>query len=225
MSGFEAHWEVLPLAQRELWPQLPGTTDLGFVLYGGTAVALRLGHRSSVDFDFFTEKSLDRAALLEMFPFVIRLRVIQEQEDTISMLAPVQSGVVKVSFFGQIGFWARRHSRQNVRWDPGSGLPSRFAGNEAEGHPAEDRSEGLSGCERHSEHRHRVGGRPRCCFHDVRDGFQPSETLKALGYFEGGDLDPLTSAQKPTLTKAISKIRHIHARSIVSRTLSGSSNS
>ncbi|MDF1482816.1 nucleotidyl transferase AbiEii/AbiGii toxin family protein [Extensimonas sp. H3M7-6] len=26
---------------------------MGFALYGGTAIALRLGHRQSVDFDFF----------------------------------------------------------------------------------------------------------------------------------------------------------------------------
>lgn len=32
---------------------------LGFALYGGTAIALRLGHRTSVDFDFFNDRPLD----------------------------------------------------------------------------------------------------------------------------------------------------------------------
>lgn len=43
---------ALPDEQRRLWPALADVPD-AFVLYGGTALALRLGHRSSVDFDFF----------------------------------------------------------------------------------------------------------------------------------------------------------------------------
>jgi hypothetical protein len=37
----------------------PLVTDAGFYLAGGTAVALQLGHRESVDFDWFTPSSLD----------------------------------------------------------------------------------------------------------------------------------------------------------------------
>jgi hypothetical protein len=33
--------------------------SLGFVLYGGAAIALRLGHRQSVDFDFFSSRPLN----------------------------------------------------------------------------------------------------------------------------------------------------------------------
>lgn len=51
--------DILPMAQRRLWPQLGNAPKLGFVLYGGTAIALRLGHRDSVDFDFFSERPLD----------------------------------------------------------------------------------------------------------------------------------------------------------------------
>jgi len=29
-----------------------------FILYGGTALALRLGHRESVDFDFFSSETV-----------------------------------------------------------------------------------------------------------------------------------------------------------------------
>jgi hypothetical protein len=46
----------LPIAQQHLWQELRPARDLGFVLYGGTAIALRLGHRPSVDFDFFTDQ-------------------------------------------------------------------------------------------------------------------------------------------------------------------------
>ena len=44
--------EILPTAQRQLWPALRRAPHLGFVLYRGTAIALRLGHRPSIDYDF-----------------------------------------------------------------------------------------------------------------------------------------------------------------------------
>jgi hypothetical protein len=48
---FEPRLDLLPPAQREFWPQLRPAATLSFVLYGGTAVALLLGHRASLDFD------------------------------------------------------------------------------------------------------------------------------------------------------------------------------
>ena len=74
---FQAHLEILPEAQWRLWPELRPTLQLGFVLYGGTAIALRLGHRSSVDFNFFTEQLLDRIAIHTAFPFLDRSLVLQ----------------------------------------------------------------------------------------------------------------------------------------------------
>jgi len=53
---------------------------MGFVLYSGTAIALRLGHRVWVDFDLFMEKSLKREALEEAFPFLGRSTVLQEEK-------------------------------------------------------------------------------------------------------------------------------------------------
>ena len=49
--------DILPFEQRRLWPNL-SEVPKHFVLYGGTAIALRLGARQSVDFDFFTERPL-----------------------------------------------------------------------------------------------------------------------------------------------------------------------
>jgi hypothetical protein len=47
-SAFKPRLEILPPAQQEIWPELKSAAELGFVLYGGTAIALRLGHRTSV---------------------------------------------------------------------------------------------------------------------------------------------------------------------------------
>ena len=54
---FNPCFEILPSAQKNLWPELAGVPP-HFVLYGGTALALRLGHRVSVDFDFFSSKTI-----------------------------------------------------------------------------------------------------------------------------------------------------------------------
>lgn len=37
----------------------------GFYLAGGTALALQIGHRDSVDFDFFSEEDIDTKELFE----------------------------------------------------------------------------------------------------------------------------------------------------------------
>jgi len=100
VSGFEPHWEVLPQAQREIWPLLAPSVSLGFVLYGGTAVALRLGHRSSVDFDFFTQRPLDLQEMNHKFEFLGRSGMIQQRTNTLTVLTPAKSGEVKISFFG-----------------------------------------------------------------------------------------------------------------------------
>lgn len=53
------HPEVMPEAQRELLKRLgPIATDLDFYLGGGTALALHLGHRTSVDLDWFRREPI-----------------------------------------------------------------------------------------------------------------------------------------------------------------------
>lgn len=86
--------DVLPPAQRALWPllaDLPGE----FVLYGGTAVALRLGHGLSLDFDFFTARSLSPVLLYEQIPWLGRSppAVLQRAVDTFVIEAEGPRGV------------------------------------------------------------------------------------------------------------------------------------
>lgn len=51
------HTEVLPLVQQACLRQLgPAAKAEGFHLIGGTAVAIHLGHRQSVDFDWCTQQ-------------------------------------------------------------------------------------------------------------------------------------------------------------------------
>jgi hypothetical protein len=98
-----ARLEILPPVQRQLWPSLRGLAAAGFVLYGGTAIALRCGHRVSVDFDFFTTRPLERAVLQRLLPWLESSTVLQDQPGTFTVLSAgdaVRQGGVKVSFFG-----------------------------------------------------------------------------------------------------------------------------
>lgn len=56
------HEEILTSEQKNLVPVVDlFTKDFGLV--GGTAIALHLGHRRSIDFDLFTEKEFDNQAI------------------------------------------------------------------------------------------------------------------------------------------------------------------
>jgi hypothetical protein len=99
---FEPKIDVLPAAQQEIWPLLISAPELSFVLYGGTAVALQLGHRISVDFDFFSAAPLHKMEIEAAFPFMGGAQTIQEDENTLVVIATMPSGPVKVSFFGGI---------------------------------------------------------------------------------------------------------------------------
>jgi len=101
-KSFEAKTGTLPKAQQEIWPLLAPASRLSFVLYGGTAVALYLGHRISLDFDFFTSAPLDKSDLENSFTFMRDAETPQEAENTLVIVAPMPSGPVKVSFFGGV---------------------------------------------------------------------------------------------------------------------------
>ena len=68
-EDFVPRLDILPNAQRRLWNELVAVPP-EFVLYGGTAIALHLGHRRSVDFDFFVNRPFDPAKLAAELPFM-----------------------------------------------------------------------------------------------------------------------------------------------------------
>lgn len=100
---FEPRIDILPEPQRQIWPLLAPASRLSFVLYGGTAVGLHLGHRQSIDFDFFTSAPLDKKELSASFAFIHNARTIQEDENTLVVETAMPAGPVKISFFGGLG--------------------------------------------------------------------------------------------------------------------------
>jgi hypothetical protein len=95
---FTPKLEILPRAQRRLWDELRQTPE-EFVLYGGTALALRLGHRHSEDFDFFSNVSFAPDSLRKRVQYLHGAEVSQSEANTLTLIAD-RDGPVKVSFFG-----------------------------------------------------------------------------------------------------------------------------
>jgi hypothetical protein len=98
---FTPNLSILPGPQRQLWAELRDTPK-AFVLYGGTALALRLGHRQSEDFDFFSNKPFQPVSLRESIPYLKHAEMTQFQEDTLTAIVH-RNGPVKLSFFGSLG--------------------------------------------------------------------------------------------------------------------------
>lgn len=88
MLTFDPHLEILPAAQQQLWSELKPAADLGFILYGGTAIALQLGHRQSIDFDFFSDKKLNKELLRDTFSFFKTSTLLQDREESLTVAVP-----------------------------------------------------------------------------------------------------------------------------------------
>jgi hypothetical protein len=95
--------ETLPPAQRILWPQLSAMGS-SFVLYGGTALSLQVGGRTSVDFDFFSAESLDHERLAAQFPFLKGAILRRQAADTATFVLGRASDAIAISFFGALRF-------------------------------------------------------------------------------------------------------------------------
>lgn len=70
-----------------------------FYLAGGTALALQLGHRDSVDFDFFSEKDFDTRDLFEKLKEIFKDHKIRKVQDEKNTLTVIIDEDIKLSFF------------------------------------------------------------------------------------------------------------------------------
>jgi hypothetical protein len=106
--AFGPRLDVLPAAQLRLWPELV-ETPADFTLYGGTAIGLRLAHRQSVDFDFFTLESFEPRALLKKIPYLKGAVPRQASPNTLTVTVD-RGGPVQLSFFGELGIGQVAHA-------------------------------------------------------------------------------------------------------------------
>jgi len=214
--------EILPSAQQRLWRELSAAKKFGMALYGGTAIALHLGHRASVDFDFFTQNPLDKNALRNQFPFMSLSTVLQETENGYTLLVPYGEGPenhVKVSFFGaiQIGRVGDPSCTEDGVLQVAS-LDDLMA---TKVKVLLQRVEAKDYIDIAAMVKSGVGLAKGLAAARMMYGqsFQPGESLKALVYFEGGDLATLTTETKNILIAAASAVRDLPPVKILSREL------
>jgi hypothetical protein len=213
---FKPKLKTLPTAQRKIWPELKGAATLGYVLYGGTAIALRLGHRASVDFDFFSDRALDRSALHAALPKLSRSTLLQETADTITALVPIGKAKVKLSFFaglriGRVGApdWTDDEVLQVASLDDLLTTKLKVLLQRVEAKDYLDVAAMLESG---------AGLAAARTLYGVT--FQPTECLKALIYFKEGELRSLTRTTRSRLIEAVNRVRDLPKVRRSSRALS-----
>ena len=201
----------LPPAQRQIWPELRPSAELGLVLYGGTAISLYLAHRGSVDFDFFHDRALEKDEIRAASAFIRRATTLQDAKDTLVVMLPgSRAGVrerVKVSFFGGMSF--------GRIGDPllcDDGVMQIASLDDLMAHKLKvilQRSEkkdyqDIAAMIRAGCLLARGLAAARLFFGSA---FQPAACLKALTYFKDGDLGKLSGADRNTLVEAAKSVR------------------
>ena len=87
---------ILSRKQIKLLEQLGFLKNYGFYLAGGTALAIQVGHCTSLDFDFYTKKNFDSRKLQHLLEEKFKKTILlQKDEDTLI----VKINDVAVSFF------------------------------------------------------------------------------------------------------------------------------
>ena len=224
MLTFDPHLEILPAAQQRLWLELKPAANLGFILYGGTAIALQLGHRQSIDFDFFSDKKLKKELLRDTFSFFKTSTLLQDREESLTITVPFSDSIpVKISFFGNLSFGriGEPHSTRDGVMQVASledlmaaKLKVLFQRVESKDYidiaamiyAGVSLSHGLAAASAM-----------------FGSAFQPSECLKALTYFHGGDLHLLTDEIKKFLIAASAGVHDLPSAHLLSSKLTSSS--
>jgi hypothetical protein len=193
---------VLLPAQREIWTSLASAPNLNFVLYNGTAIALHLGHRESLDFDFFRSEPLDKDQIRAAF--INGAAILQDAPDTLVILAEMPSGPVKISFFGSIGFGRVNDPLQTrdgillvASLDDLMATKLKVTLDRAEAKDYRDIAEMISAG---------VSLPAGVSAFSAMFNGEPSQVLRSIGYFEDGDLDTLAQTDQELLRNARDRI-------------------
>jgi hypothetical protein len=203
-SLFEPKLEILPQSQRTIWNELKATPR-HFVLYGGTAIALRLGHRQSEDFDFFSNQSFAPAELIQTVGYLKQARIDQRGDNTLTVVAD-RGGPVRLAYFGALGM--NRVHEPDLAEDNGLQIASLLDLAATKLKTMQQRAEakdyrdidavlgaGLS-----------LADGLAAAVAVYGNAFNPLMTLKALAYFKDGNLSSLASQIQDRLLRAASMI-------------------
>jgi Nucleotidyl transferase AbiEii toxin, Type IV TA system len=204
LQRLEPRLDILPTAQKEIWPSLASAPQLDFVLCGGTAIALHLGHRESLDFDFFRSAALDKDRIRAQFQFVRGASVLQDAPNTLVVLAEMPAGAVKVSFFGGIRIGrindpllTRDGTLLVASLDDLMATKLTATLDRAEAKDYQDIAKMISAG---------VSLPAGLSAFEQMFGGEPAQILRAIGYFEDGDLNRLSVADRTILRDARDRV-------------------
>ena len=216
MTRFEPRLDVLPTAQLSVWEELSKSPPAEFVLYGGTSIALRLGHRTSVDFDFFSSEPFRPGELQQQILWIRESEVLQSSPNTLTVLLK-RGESVKVSFFGGLSFG--RVDEPELAGKSALACASLLDLGATKLKVLHDRAESkdyldLAALLNNGVELGRMLGAARALYGDA---FNPMIALKALTYFEDGDLPRLPDAMKASLRKAASGVAGVKQVTLASK--------
>ena len=204
-TNFQLKLNCLPAPQRLLWDEFDAVPE-EFVLYGESVLALHLGHRESVDYDFFGNRHFDPVRLTEKIPFLSGARITQQEPDTLSVIVD-RNGPVKVSFFGVPGI--RRLQTPHRAPDNGLQIASLFdlAGTKAA--VVQQRAEARDYRDIDAilqDGRVDLPMALACSRAIYGPTFNPQITLKALSFFGDGNLSRLPQEVQDRLAQAAREV-------------------
>ena len=207
MSTFAPILGTLPLPQQRLWPELR-TVPKHFVLYGGTALALRLGHRQSIDFDFFSSEPFEPDELAGALPFLSTAVRLQSSTNTLTVEVDRQ-GTVKLSFFG--GLSLGRAGVPAIAEPGGLAVASLLDLGGTKMAVIQERALIKDYLDVYSLLEAGVELPKMLAAGSALYGeqFNPAISLKALTYFQDGDLPELPEAVRRRLASAAAAVREI----------------
>ncbi len=91
-------WDILDEKRKKILPLFDNFKS-DFYLAGGTGLALQLGHRDSIDFDFFADKPFSTSELYERIENIFTGHKILKTQDEKNTLTVFVDDSIKISFF------------------------------------------------------------------------------------------------------------------------------
>jgi hypothetical protein len=205
--SFTLNLKRLPAPQLAIWPELRAIPP-SFVLYGGTGLALRLGHRQSVDFDFFSSQPFFPDDLTRRVSFLAEGERLQSEPNTLSVSLE-RGGPVKLSFFGALTIG--RVGTPDQALDNSILVASLLDLAGTKMAAVQQRAEKKDYLDIHAILEAGVSLEEALGAAQAIYGpqFNPAITLKALSWFQDGDLPSLSKEVQDYLTQRAVRVRQI----------------
>ncbi len=197
--------DALSHHQRRVLAEL-GATPSGFVLHGGAALALRLGHRRPESFGFLSTESFDPLRILDRVPCLRGAEVVRRGPDTLECVVD-RGGIVRVSFSG--GAMRGRVEDPEFAEPPGlevaslADLAAAAVRDVQVRARAKDRLDVDAAVRLGDVDLGRAFGAAAAVF---GDRFDPPGALESLVFFADGDLHKVPESVRERLTRAASWI-------------------